>query len=55
MRLLELFSGTGSIGRAFAAEGWEVHSLDIQPGATFQSDILDWDYKALPPGHYDFI
>ena len=55
MRLLELFSGTGSIGRAFRSQGWEVHSLDILPGATVQSDILNWDYRGLPPGHYDFI
>ena len=55
MRLLELFSGTGSIGRAFRSRGWEVHSLDILPGATVQSDILNWDYRGLPSGHYDFI
>ena len=55
MRLLELFSGTGSIGRAFRNQGWEVHSLDIEPGATIVSDILRWDYRGLPSGHYDFI
>ena len=53
--LLELFSGTGSVGRAFQAAGWEVTSLDILPGATIQSDILDWDYKKYPPGYFDFV
>ena len=28
-RLLELFSGTGSMGRAYL--GWEVTSLDLNP------------------------
>ena len=55
MRLLELFSGTGSIGRAFEALGWEVISLDINPGATITSNILDWDYKNSDPGTFDFI
>jgi hypothetical protein len=55
MRLLELFSGTGSIGRAFESRGWEVISLDILPGATITSNILHWEYKNYPPGHFDFI
>ena len=33
LRLLELFSGTGSVGRAFEAQGWEVISFDIDPRA----------------------
>jgi len=39
--LLELFSGTGSAGRAFAARGWRVTSVDLDPkaGATITSDI----------------
>ncbi len=41
LRLLELFSGTGSIGRASEAQGWEVISLDNDPKAqaTFGQDI----------------
>ena len=49
MRLLELFSGTGSIGRAFEALGWEVTSLDLEGEPTIKCDILDWDYT-LPAG-----
>lgn len=56
MRILELFSGTGSVGHAFELLGWRVTSLDILPGATITSDILDWDYAAhAPEGFYDFI
>ena len=50
MRLLELFSGTGSVGRAFEALGWEVTSLDLEGEPTIKCDILDWDHTAFPPG-----
>jgi len=57
MRLLELFSGTGSVGRAFSAEGWEAISLDSdsKAAATISVDILDWDCTIFPPGHFDAI
>jgi hypothetical protein len=57
MRLLELFSGTGSVGRGFAAHGWEALSLDLDPRApaTIHVDILDWDYTEFFPGHFDCI
>ena len=44
-RLLELFSGTGSVGRAFATLGWDVVSVDLDPraDATFCCDIAAWD------------
>lgn len=46
-RLLDLFSGTGSVGAVYRAHGWQVVSLDIDPqwGASIQMDIRQWDYK----------
>ena len=57
-RLLELFSGTGSMGRAFEELGWEVTSLDVDPKAspTICADICSWE--SLPkfaPGYFDMI
>ena len=53
MRLLELFSGTGSVGRAFADRGWEVVSLYCDPknSPTICQDILAWE----PVGSYEMI
>ncbi len=57
MRLLELFAGTGSIGKAFEKQGWEVVSLDLNPKAraTITADVLTWDYTVFEPGHFDFV
>ena len=57
MKLLELFSGTGSIGKAFKKHGWEVVSLDLNPkaGATITTDVLDWDYTVFEKGSFDFV
>ncbi len=58
MRLLELFSGTGSVGRAFEHFGWEVVSLDNEKrfGPTIVADVLAWDYaSAFPVGHFDAV
>ena len=55
MHLLELFSGTGSMGHAFREYGWEVTSVDLNPRAkaTYTCNILEW----IPPEgvKYDFI
>jgi hypothetical protein len=57
MRLLELFSGTGSIGNVFSEKGWEVVSVDLDPktNATIHADVLTWDHTAFPQGHFDAI
>ena len=57
MRLLELFAGTGSIGKAFKKQGWDVVSLDLNPkaGATITADILTWDFTVFEKGHFDAI
>ena len=57
MRALDMFSGTGSIATAFRRAGHECDSLDLDPrfAPTFCTNVLTWDYKALPRGHYDAI
>ena len=49
--LLELFSGTESVGKAFRACGWDVFSVDIDPAAnpTLVANVLDLQLDALPP------
>ena len=52
--LLELFSGTGSVGRAAKIFGYDVISLDLKD-ATIITDILEWDYTKLDPNMIDVI
>ena len=54
MILLELFSGTGSVGKVARNLGWEVISLDLK-NADISEDILTWNYKQFDPKHFDFI
>ena len=56
MRVLEVFKGTGSVGKVFEEAGWEVISVDIEPRfePTHLTDVLQWDYKVYPPGHFDY-
>ena len=51
MRLLELFSGTGSVGRPWREAGHEVISVDIDPRYSPEicEDILQLSYCKLAP------
>ena len=55
MRVLELFSGTGSVGNVCKRQGCDVVSLDRDMPADIRTDIMDWDYRSYPPGHFDVI
>jgi hypothetical protein len=55
LRMLELFSGTGSVGKVASDLGFSVVSLDRDLEATIKTYILDWDFRVFPPGSFDFI
>ena len=54
MRVLELFSGTGSVGNVCRRLDCDVTSLDRDMPADIRTDILDWNYT-LPPNSFDAI
>ena len=54
MNLLELFSGTGSVGTIAKSLGFNVISLELK-NADINTDILEWDYKQFDRNHFDFI
>ena len=56
-RLLELFCGTKSMGKAFEALGWEVVSVDILASfePTIVADIRTWDPTCFPQRYFDAI
>lgn len=56
-KILELFSGTGSVGKiASSLFDLEVISVDMdRKEATHTQNILDFDYTQYPPGHFEVI
>lgn len=54
MRLLELFSGTKSVGKVAEKLGYEVISLDLKH-ADINCDILEWDHTVYEPGYFDVV
>jgi len=55
MKVLELFSGTHSVGKVCKKLDWNTLSLDIDGGADITMSILDWDYKHYPKDAFDII
>ena len=57
MRVLELFSGTKSVGKVCQEMGFEVLSVDIDPrhNPDLLLDIRDFDEFRYPKDHFQFI
>ena len=55
MNVLELFSGTRSIGKVCDQLGWDSVSVDMILPADHQCDIMDFDYKQYPKDYFDIV
>ena len=54
MKLLEMFSGTGSVGRVARDLGFSGISLDLK-NANINTDILSWDYREFDVGEFHVV
>ena len=55
MNVLELFSGTRSIGKVCDQIGWDTVSVDMILPADHKCDIMDFDYKQYPKDHFGIV
>jgi hypothetical protein len=55
MKVLELFSGTGSVGKCCKELGWDVVSVDMILPADHQVDIMHFDYKQYDKDEFDIV
>ena len=55
VKVLELFSGTRSIGKVCDQLGWESVSVDLIMDANHKCDILDFDYKQYSREDFDIV
>jgi len=55
MKVLELFSGTGSVGKCCKQLGWDVVSVDMIFNATHKCDIMEFDYKQYDKDEFDIV
>ena len=54
MKLLELVSGTGSVGKVAKELGYDFVSLDLK-NADINTDILQWNYKQFKQNEFNII
>lgn len=56
-RVLELFKGTGSVGKYYNDKNYEVISLDFNSKykADITINILEWDYKSYDKDYFDIV
>ena len=54
MKLLELFSGTKSVGKVVEQLGYEVTSLDLKD-TEINYDMMSWSFTVYESGHFDVI
>ena len=55
IKVLELFSGTKSVGKVCDSLGWKSVSVDLLLPADHEVDILQFDYKQYPKDYFDII
>ena len=55
MNVLELFSGTKSVGKVCDSLGWSSISVDLEMEADFKCDIMDFNYKQFDKDDFDII
>ncbi len=57
MNVLELFSGTGSVGKCCKELGFDCVSVDMEKkfNPTHLCNIMDFDYKQYPKNNFDII
>jgi len=55
IKVLELFSGTKSVGKVCDQLGWESVSVDLIMDADHKCDIMDFNYKQYEKDEFDII
>jgi len=55
IKVLELFSGTGSVSKVCDKLGWESVSVDMILPADHQVDIMEFDYKQYPKDYFQVV